>query len=49
MTGAVRAETSQAPFQPVVGQEGKDVVWVPTPPALVEKMLDMARVTPQDY
>jgi len=38
-----------APFEPVVGQEGKDVVWVPTPPALVEKMLDMARVTPQDY
>jgi SAM-dependent methyltransferase len=36
-------------FQPVPGQPGKDVVWVPTPPALVEKMLDMARVTPQDY
>ena len=36
-------------FQPVPGQPGKDVVWVPTPPALVEKMLDMARVTAQDY
>jgi SAM-dependent methyltransferase len=36
-------------FRPVPGQPGKDVVWVPTPPALVEKMLDMARVTPQDY
>jgi SAM-dependent methyltransferase len=48
-TGVVLAETPPAPFQPVVGQEGKDVVWVPTPPALVEKMLDMARVTPQDY
>jgi hypothetical protein len=34
---------------PYVGQPGKDVVWVPTPHALVEKMLDMARVTPQDY
>src|SRR6188474_2353782 len=34
---------------PFVGQEGKDVVWVPTPYVLVEKMLDMARVTPQDY
>jgi SAM-dependent methyltransferase len=32
-----------------VGQAGKDVVWVPTPPALVERMLDMAQVTPQDY
>jgi SAM-dependent methyltransferase len=36
-------------FQPQVGQAGKDVVWVPTPQALVDKMLDMARVTPQDY
>jgi len=34
---------------PYVGQPGKDVVWVPTPHVLVEKMLDMARVTPQDY
>jgi SAM-dependent methyltransferase len=36
-------------FQPTPGQPGKDVVWVPTPHALVEKMLDMARVTAQDY
>ena len=36
-------------FQPMPGQPGKDVVWVPTPPALVEKMLDMAGVTAQDY
>ena len=35
-------------FEPVVGQPGKDVVWVPTSPALVEKMLDMANVTAQD-
>ena len=33
---------------PTVGQPGKDVVWVPTPPALVEKMLDLAKVTPND-
>jgi SAM-dependent methyltransferase len=33
----------------VVGQEGKDVVWVPTPQVTVEKMLDVARVTPQDF
>ena len=32
-----------------VGQAGKDVVWVPTPQALVDKMLDMAKVTPQDF
>jgi SAM-dependent methyltransferase len=39
---------TQKPYEPTVGQGGKDVVWVPTPPALVEKMLDMARVTPAD-
>jgi len=36
-------------FVPQVGQAGKDVVWVPTPPELVEAMLDLAKVTPQDY
>jgi len=36
-------------YEPRVGQEGKDVVWVPTPRPLVEKMLDLANVTPQDY
>ncbi len=43
--------TKEAPsaYEPMVGQEGKDVVWVPTPQALVDKMLDMAKVTPKDY
>ena len=36
-------------FEPTVGQAGKDVVWVPTPQALVDKMLDMAKVTPSDF
>jgi hypothetical protein len=36
-------------YQPESGQPGKDVVWVPTPQTLVDRMLDMARVTPQDY
>src|SRR3989304_9302416 len=36
-------------YQPQVGQEGKDVVWVPTPQELVDKMLDMAKLTPKDY
>jgi SAM-dependent methyltransferase len=40
--------TQQKPFEPTVGQAGKDVVWVPTPDILVEKMLDLAKVTPQD-
>jgi len=36
-------------FEPQVGQAGKDVVWVPTNQALVDKMLDMAKTTAQDY
>src|SRR5688572_23474502 len=35
-------------FQPSVGQEGKDVVWVPTSQALVNRMLAMAQVTSSD-
>jgi hypothetical protein len=35
-------------FKPTVGQSGKDVVWVPTPDELIARMLQMARVTPQD-
>jgi len=42
------ASAQTTPFEPTPGQAGKDVVWVPTPPELVEKMLDMAKVTPQD-
>jgi precorrin-6B methylase 2 len=35
-------------YQPSVGQEGKDVVWVPTPDELVAAMLDMAKLTASD-
>jgi precorrin-6B methylase 2 len=42
------AQTKPEPYKPQSGQEGKDVVWVPTPQPLVEKMLDLAKVTPQD-
>jgi len=45
--GSVQA--AEAFYEPIVGQEGKDVVWVPTPPVLVEKMLDMAGVTAKDF
>jgi hypothetical protein len=45
-----QAQKAPAPaYEPSVGQEGKDVVWVPTPQVLVDKMLDMARVTPKDF
>jgi len=36
-------------YEPEVGQEGKDVVWVPTPQSLVDKMLEIAKVTPLDF
>ena len=38
-----------AEYEPHVGQDGKDVVWVPTCQELVDKMLAMAKVTPEDY
>ena len=44
-----RESVAQNTFEPTAGQPGKDVVWVPTPGELVEKMLDMAKVTPQDF
>jgi SAM-dependent methyltransferase len=47
-TGSALAQQPDG-YQPKVGQQGKDVIWVPTPQALVDKMLDMAKVTPQDY
>lgn len=41
-------ESGSTDFVPTVGQSGKDVIWVPTPQALVDKMLDMAQLTAQD-
>ncbi len=38
-----------AEYKPYSGQSGKDVVWVPTPQALVDSMLDSAGLTPSDY
>ena len=43
-----QAQTAK-PFEPQSGQPGKDVVWVPTPQPLVDLMLNMAKVTAQDY
>src|ERR1700704_6730864 len=36
-------------FEPQVGQAGKDVIWVPTPDEVVDRMLTMAQVTPNDF
>jgi SAM-dependent methyltransferase len=43
------AEKAPSAYEPSVGQEGKDVVWVPTPQVVVDKMLAMAKVTPRDF
>ena len=49
LSAIAQAQPAKQEFKPEVGQEGKDVIWVPTPQELVEKMLDMAKVTPKDY
>jgi hypothetical protein len=46
---AQQTQAPAKPYEPSVGQEGKDVVWVPSPDALVDKMLDMAGTTPKDF
>src|SRR6478752_5790054 len=48
-TASAVAQQNPAPYQPELGQKGKEVQWVPTAPATTEKMLDMAKVTPKDY
>src|SRR3989337_971307 len=49
LTGQYAHAQPAKDYQPSVGQEGKDLIWVPTPQALVDKMLDLAKVTPKDY
>jgi SAM-dependent methyltransferase len=39
---------TQRPYEPQVGQAGKDVIWVPTPDEVVDRMLTMAQVTAND-
>jgi SAM-dependent methyltransferase len=44
-----RAQSPAGEYQPRMGQQGKDVVWIPSPSETVKLMLDLARVTPQDF
>jgi SAM-dependent methyltransferase len=46
---AAQSNNQASEFKPQVGQEGKDVIWVPTPDELVNKMLEVAEVTPKDF
>lgn len=49
-TAANSSGSKPAPvaYEPVRGQAGKDVIWIPTPEGLIEKMLNAAKVTDQD-
>ena len=47
-SGVAGAQTKEE-YVPQVGQPGKDVVWVPSPPETVEKMMEVGKITPQDY
>jgi SAM-dependent methyltransferase len=49
LSASAQSQPPTIPYEPSVGQQGKDVVWVPTSDALVQKMLDMAKVTADDY
>jgi hypothetical protein len=46
---AQTATTTQKPVEPRLGQPGKDVIWVPTLQPVVEAMLDIAKLTKDDF
>jgi hypothetical protein len=46
---AAAPAAAQPKFEPQVGQSGKDVIWVPSPDDVVDRMLTMAQVTPNDF
>ena len=43
------AQQKDKEYEPQVGQAGKDVIWVPTPDEVVDRMLRMAQTTSNDY
>ena len=44
-----QTNTGNSSYEPSSGQAGKDVVWVPTPPQLVDVMINMAKLTSSDF
>jgi SAM-dependent methyltransferase len=46
--GAKTRAHCEKEYTPQRGQDGKDVIWVPTGDAMVERMLEMTAVTPAD-
>lgn len=47
-TNTTSPKPATTAYEPVRGQAGKDVIWIPTPPGLIDKMLTAAKVTDQD-
>ncbi|MDO5623494.1 MAG: methyltransferase domain-containing protein [Pseudomonadota bacterium] len=43
------APAADGAYEPKRGQSGKDVIWIPTPDALVDRMLRLGQLTPQDF
>ena len=48
VTNSTSPKPATTAYEPVRGQAGKDVIWIPTPPGLIDKMLSAAKVTDQD-
>ncbi len=48
LPGCAHSQLGDQQYQPTVGQHGKDVIWVPTPDHLVVRMLETAKVKPND-
>ena len=47
-TNTASPQAAAADYKPVQGQAGKDVIWIPTPEGLIDKMLSAAKVSSQD-
>ncbi|VFR69624.1 hypothetical protein ISE1_4185 [plant metagenome] len=45
---ATQASAQEETFAPQLGRHGKDVMWLPTPDALAERLMRMAGLGPQD-
>jgi len=48
LTGCIAPSSPNTGYKPVMAQQGKDVIWVPTPDSLLAKMLETAQVTNKD-
>ncbi len=49
IVSAAPSQAADKEYQPQEGQPGRDVMWIPTCQVLVDRMLDMAKVTDKDY